>query len=118
MYRDEFGKPVRVTDTLDLHGFFPEQAAEIVQAFIDQAVEMDYRTIRIIHGKGKSRMKWEVIQVLRNHPAVGAFRDAPPESGHWGVTVVEVRTKPEDQRPKNEDQKNTSMHGCQSGPGN
>jgi dsDNA-specific endonuclease/ATPase MutS2 len=93
MGSDEFKEPVRVTDTLDLHGFFPEQAAEIVQAFIDQAVEMGYQTIRIIHGKGKSRMKWEVVQVLRNHSAVGSFRDAPPDSGHWGVTVVELRTK-------------------------
>ena len=90
---DESEEPIRVTDTLDLHGFFPEQAAEIVQAFIDQAVEMCYQTIRIIHGKGKSRMKWEVIQILKDHPAVRSFHDAPSDSGHWGVTVVEVRTK-------------------------
>ena len=87
-------KPFHVTDILDLHGFFPEQAAEIVTAFIDQAVERKYRTVRIIHGKGKSRMKWEVVQILKNHPAVVSFRDAPPDSGHWGVTVVEVKRKP------------------------
>ena len=85
-------RPFHVTDTLDLHGFFPEQAAELVTAFIEQAVERKYQTVRIIHGKGKSRMKWEILQILKNHPAVITFRDAPPDSGHWGVTVVEIRT--------------------------
>lgn len=84
--------PVVITDMLDLHGFFPEQATEIILAFIDQAVEKQYKTVRIIHGKGKSRMKWEVYKILKNHPAVISFGDAPPDSGHWGVTVVEVNT--------------------------
>jgi len=79
-----------VTDTLDLHGFFPEQAAEIVDAFIQNATELRLQKLRIIHGKGKSRLKFEVYQTLKANPHVTDFYDAPPDLGGWGATVVEI----------------------------
>ncbi len=81
---------ITVTDTLDLHGFFPEQIAEIVDAFIQNALELRLQKLRIIHGKGKSRLKFEVTQTLKANPHVVAFHDAPPDSGGWGATVVEI----------------------------
>ena len=80
-----------VTDTLDLHGFFPEQIAEIIDTFIQNAVDLRLGKLRIIHGKGKSRLKYEVYQALRSNSHVTSFRDAPPDSGGWGVTVVELK---------------------------
>ncbi|MFH1942201.1 MAG: Smr/MutS family protein [bacterium] len=81
---------VVVTDTLDLHGFFPEQVGEIIQAFVRNALDLGLTTGRIIHGKGKSRLKYEVRKVLKTHPSVRDFHDAPPDSGGWGATVVEL----------------------------
>ncbi|MDM7926223.1 MAG: Smr/MutS family protein [bacterium] len=86
-----FPEPVRVTDTLDLHGFFPEQAPEVLGAFLENAASLGLRTLRIVHGKGRSRMKFEVIRFLRTRPDVLRFHDAPPESGGWGATLVEMR---------------------------
>lgn len=77
-----------VTDTLDLHGFFPEQVCDIVADFIENAVHLGLRRLRIVHGKGKSRLKWEVHQALKKHPRVDAFSDAPPDMGGWGATVI------------------------------
>ena len=82
---------VYVTDELDLHGFFPEQAPEIVNEFIRNAKELKLKRLRIAHGKGKSKMKWTVHRVLKEHPDVAAFSDAPPESGGWGATIVELK---------------------------
>lgn len=82
---------IYVTDVLDLHGFFPEQAEEMVAEFVNQAVELKLSQVRIIHGKGRSKMKWTVHQVLKNHPAVISFHDAPPGSGGWGATVVKIK---------------------------
>ena len=59
-----------VTDELDLHGFFPEQVSDIVNEFIKNAAKLSLHTLRIIHGKGKSKMKWTVHQVLKDHPDV------------------------------------------------
>jgi DNA-nicking Smr family endonuclease len=86
-----FPEPVRVADVLDLHGFFPEQVPEILEAFLENASALRFPTLRIVHGKGRSRMKFEVIRFLKTRPDVLRFRDAPPESGGWGATVVEMR---------------------------
>lgn len=82
---------IEVTEVLDLHGFFPEQVPEIVTHFIQNALELKLYRLRIIHGKGKSRLKWEVYQVLKEHPQVAWFGDAPPEIGGWGATIVELK---------------------------
>ncbi|OQX84488.1 hypothetical protein B6D60_09285 [candidate division KSB1 bacterium 4484_87] len=82
---------IYVTDVLDLHGFFPEQAEEVVSEFLDQAVELQLPQVRIIHGKGRSKMKWTVQQILKTHPVVLSFYDAPPEFGGWGATIVEIK---------------------------
>jgi DNA-nicking Smr family endonuclease len=79
---------IYVTDELDLHGFFPEQVPEVVNEFIWNAKRLNLKRLRIAHGKGKSKMKWAVHQVLKDHPDVAAFGDARPEVGGWGATVV------------------------------
>jgi DNA mismatch repair protein MutS2 len=83
---------VRVTDTLDLHGFFPEQIEEIMEAFLQNALDLRLRRLLIIHGKGKSRIKYLVIQSLKRHPRVQRFYDAPPWEGGWGATVAELNS--------------------------
>ena len=83
---------IKITDVLDLHGFFPEQLPEIIEDFIQNAVDQELRVLRIIHGKGKSKLKWTVKKILKNHPQVNNFKDAPLELGGWGATVLELKT--------------------------
>lgn len=80
-----------VTDTLDLHGFFPEQVEELVSAFLKNAGNLGLKHLRIVHGKGRSRLKWEVVRILKNHDSVYDFKDAPPDMGGWGSTVVRLK---------------------------
>ena len=80
-----------VTDELDLHGFFPEQVPVMVEEFIRNALELKLDRVRIIHGKGKSRLKHTVYTVLRQHPAVLKFENATPTLGGWGATVVHFK---------------------------
>jgi DNA-nicking Smr family endonuclease len=81
-------EPVVVTDVLDLHGFFPEQVPEILDEFIRNAVSLGLHRLRIIHGKGKSRLKHAVLHELKQRPEVASYGDAPSEFGGWGATVV------------------------------
>jgi len=89
---DNLPEYIYVTDELDLHGFFPEQVPEIVEEFIRNAKELKLTTLRIVHGKGKSKMKWTVHQLLKEHPDVAKFGDARPNSGGWGATIVELKS--------------------------
>ncbi len=92
---EEFADAVIVTDVLDLHGFFPEQVPEMVQAFLQNARELRLHSLRIIHGKGKSKLKWVVYKELAKYPEVESFRDAPPQTGGWGATIVYLKTEQE-----------------------
>lgn len=78
----------KITDELDLHGFFPEQVPEMVEEFIKNALELKLTRLRIVHGKGKSKLKWIVRKELEKNPHVASFGDAPPESGGWGASIV------------------------------
>jgi DNA-nicking Smr family endonuclease len=83
-----------VTDLLDLHGFFPEQVPEMVEEFINNAFSLKLHRLKIIHGKGKSRLKYEVLKALESNPRVAEFGDAPPESGGWGATIIVLKEDP------------------------
>ncbi|TDI95108.1 MAG: DNA mismatch repair protein MutS [Caldithrix sp.] len=77
-----------VTDVLDLHGFFPEQIPEVVEEFITNAISLKLHRLTIIHGKGKSKLKYLVRKELETNCNVLDFGDAAPEMGGWGRTIV------------------------------
>ncbi len=92
---DRIPEYVVVKDVLDLHGFFPEQVPEVVDEFVRSALEQGFRSVQIIHGKGKSKLKYLVREQLENNPHVLEYRDAPPELGGWGRTVVSLAPPPD-----------------------
>ncbi len=83
---------IRVTDVLDLHGFFPQQIPEVLEEFINEARRLGIREVRVIHGKGRSRLKYEVHSFLREDDRVEAFSDAPADLGGWGATLVLLKS--------------------------
>ncbi len=87
---DELPEFVHVTDILDLHGTPLNIIPDLVNDFLDNAIELNLSQVQIIHGKGKSKLKHLVYQILKDHKAVIRFYDAPPELGGWGRTVVEL----------------------------
>ena len=80
MNDDEFPEYFIVKDVLDLHGFYPEQVEEIVTEFIDNAIKQKLFHLRIIHGKGKSKMKWSVYKCLENNYNVKVLVSMLPEN--------------------------------------
>jgi len=92
-HEEEYTEPFVVTDVLDLHGFFPEQIPEVIEEFIHGAVQQNLKSLRVIHGKGKSRLKYEVHKTLEANPHVAWFGDAPSGYGGWGATVIELQEK-------------------------
>ena len=89
---EDFPEYFVVTDVLDLHGFFPEQVPEMVRAFIENARDLKLERLRIIHGKGKSKLKYLVHKELQQIPDVETFGDASPEFGGWGATIVILKS--------------------------
>ena len=79
---------VPITDTLDLHTFLPREVADVVRDYLDAAWEKGLRELRIIHGRGIGVQREIVRKVLERDPRVRGVRDAPPEAGGWGATLV------------------------------
>jgi dsDNA-specific endonuclease/ATPase MutS2 len=46
--------------------------------------------VRLVHGRGRGVQRAVVRRVLRSQPGVAGFDDAPPASGGWGATLVEL----------------------------
>ncbi len=79
---------IDITDTLDLHTFIPKEIPDLIDNYLSACAAKGIYEIRIIHGKGKGIIKAQVRRILARHPRVNHFKDAPPEAGGWGATLV------------------------------
>lgn len=82
---------IPIEDVLDLHTFRPQDVADLLKDYFAECIKAGIHSVRVIHGKGKGIQKKRVHQILQKNPQVKSFKDAPPEAGGWGATVVELR---------------------------
>jgi len=80
-----------VEDVLDLHTFKPKEIPELLEDYFSECIEAGIFLVRVIHGKGSGTLKKRVHSLLKKNPLVDAFRNAPPEAGGWGATLVELK---------------------------
>jgi dsDNA-specific endonuclease/ATPase MutS2 len=85
-----FAEPVVIefSDVIDLHSIPPRQVRQVVEDYIEEAYGRGVEWVRIIHGKGVGVQRELVRSLLARSPFVADFRDAPPEAGGWGATIV------------------------------
>ncbi len=90
---------VPVDREIDLHGLHEEGAREVVAGALTLSVQVGYRCLRIVHGRGLRSpdgptLKEAVIRWLSTPPLgaqVLAFASAPPRLGGPGATLVQLR---------------------------
>jgi DNA-nicking Smr family endonuclease len=82
---------IPIEDVLDLHTFRPKDIADLLENYFDECIKADIFSVRVIHGKGKGIQKRQVHRILQKNPRVKIFKDAPPEAGGWGATLVELK---------------------------
>jgi len=90
---DDFEVPFRipVTDVFDLHTVAPRDVKAVVEEYLEEAVRLGLKALRIIHGRGIGVQREIVRAILAGHSEVVDFRDAPLEAGGRGATVVTLR---------------------------
>jgi DNA-nicking Smr family endonuclease len=82
---------IPIEDVLDLHTFQPKDIADLLENYFDECLKAEIFSVRVIHGKGKGIQKRQVHRILQKNPQVKSFKDAPPEAGGWGATLVELK---------------------------
>lgn len=81
---------VPIGPEFDLHPFAPRDIADVVDAYLEAAVEGGVRDVRLVHGRGIGVQRARVHQVLAAHPLVVSFADDP--RSHLGATLVTLKT--------------------------
>lgn len=87
---NEWPEYIYVTDVLDLHGTPVSVIPQMMDDFIENALLLGFDRVRIIHGKGRSKLKHFVYRLLQKHANVSDYYDAPPALGGWGATIAEL----------------------------
>lgn len=94
---------LEIWDIFDLHTIRPRDVKLAVEEYLLEARRAGFRSVRIIHGKGRGVQREMVRSILARTPFVEAWTDAPPWAGGWGATVAHLSSHVEEE-DKEEDQ--------------
>jgi DNA mismatch repair protein MutS2 len=75
---------------IDIRGVRGEEAINIVRDFLDNALIVQHRNLRILHGKGNGILRQLVREYLATVNVVKSYRDENVEFGGSGITVIEM----------------------------
>lgn len=77
--------------TLDLRGKRAEEALDLLHRFLDDALLLSEKEVRILHGKGYGILMQIIREQLQASRDVRTFHPERLELGGEGITVVELR---------------------------
>jgi len=76
---------------IDLHGARVEDALQVLDKYLDDAVLANFPFVYILHGRGTGALRQAIHNYLRNHPSVLRFRTGEATEGGQGVTIVYLK---------------------------
>ena len=72
----------------DLHGMRADEATEVLDKFLSDALISGWDEVIIYHGIGTGKLSYAVKNFLSAHPRVKKFEDAPQHLGGFGAKIV------------------------------
>lgn len=91
IYDDMNDKRKSFNPTLDLRGHRAEEAIDMLHRFLDDALLLSEKEVRILHGKGYGILMQVIRQELQASRDVQSFHPEKLELGGEGITVVNLR---------------------------
>jgi DNA mismatch repair protein MutS2 len=91
IYDEMNEKRARFNPTLDLRGHRAEEALDMLHRFLDEAILLSEKEVRILHGKGYGILMQVIHQELKSMREVRTFHPEKIELGGVGVTIVQLR---------------------------
>ena len=91
IYDDINERRKQFNPTLDLRGHRAEEAIDLLHQFLDNAILLSEKEVRILHGKGYGILMQIIAQELKAMREVRTFHPEKIELGGAGITVVELR---------------------------
>jgi DNA mismatch repair protein MutS2 len=79
-----------IRSELNVIGRTTDEAVDEVDKFLDHAVMNGLHHVRLVHGHGTGALRKAIAELLRGHPHVARYAQAPQDQGGAGATVVEL----------------------------
>lgn len=83
-------KAAEFNPNLDIKGYRAEEAIMELRRFIDDAILLGARELKVTHGKGDGILREAVRQTLKGIAQVKSMRDEHPDRGGAGATLIEL----------------------------
>jgi len=80
---------IKFSHNLDVRGKRADEALQTVSTFIDQAIMVEAKEVKILHGTGNGILRQLIRDYLKTFELVRSFKDEKVEHGGSGITVVE-----------------------------
>jgi len=77
-----------ITDTLDLHTFRPKDIPSLIPEYLNECLIRNIKQVKIVHGKGTGKLRKGVHDLLKKNSIVKGLKEASPNEGGWGATIV------------------------------
>jgi len=74
---------------IDVRGKRAEEALQIVNDFIDEAIVINMSSVKILHGKGDGILRQLIRQYLATVDVIQSYHDESVQFGGSGITIVE-----------------------------
>jgi DNA mismatch repair protein MutS2 len=81
----------QISSELNVIGRTTDEATDEVDKFLDHAVINGLHHVRIVHGHGTGALRKAIAELLRGHPHVARYAQAPQDQGGAGATVIELK---------------------------
>ncbi len=81
---------VQFRPDIDLRGKRADEAMELVSDFIDEAIMVNARELRILHGKGNGILRQLIREYLHSVDLVEWYGDEHVERGGTGITLIRL----------------------------
>lgn len=85
-----YEKKLNFKQDIDVRGMRGDEAMNAVTYFIDDAVLLGIRRVRILHGTGTGILRTLIRDYLSTVPGVAHFQDEHVQFGGAGITVVDL----------------------------
>ena len=83
-------RPSTVAREIDIRGLNNEEAAYVLEKYIDDAVMAGLESVSVIHGKGTGALRKGVRSYLMAHPRVKSVTIGEINQGGTGVSVAKL----------------------------
>jgi DNA mismatch repair protein MutS2 len=74
----------------DLHGLRADEACEVLDKFLNDALINGWDEVIVYHGIGTGKLSYAVKNFLAAHPRVQKYEDAPQHLGGFGAKIVSL----------------------------